>query len=75
MPQIQFEPEHEANGFRFLATRGQIAFLPHRTYVISDTLLEELKGSDIPFQILNPHQSAAETVRRAGNEQREGSEA
>jgi hypothetical protein len=54
MPHIQFDQEHEVKGFYFLATREQIAFLPNRTYVISENLFEQLKKSEIPFRVITP---------------------
>lgn len=57
MPHVQFDQEHEVKGFYFLVTRGQIAFLPNRTYVLSEDLFEQLKKSEIPFRVITPKPS------------------
>lgn len=64
MPHIQFDQEREAKGLYFLATRGQIAFLSNRTYVISENLFELLKKSQIPFQVITPKTSQKAKVSK-----------
>ena len=52
MPIIKFGEENAVRGFYFLSTLGQIACYPNDVYVISETLLRQLKRIEIPYEVI-----------------------
>lgn len=59
MPAITFDKKHVADGFVWIAFRGEVGCLPDDVFVISDELLGKLKRSGIPFTRLSPVQQIA----------------
>jgi hypothetical protein len=71
MPVITFDKQHLDEGFMFLAKRGEVGCLPDDVFVITDTLFELLKQSNVPFTpVENDRSSQRGDVRAEGEKKR-----
>ena len=59
MPAITFDKKHVAEGFVWIAFRGEVGCLPNDTFVIGEELLSKLNRSGIPFTRLSSVQQTA----------------
>jgi hypothetical protein len=70
MPVITFDRQHLDEGFMFLARRGEVGCLPDDVFVITDTLFDQLKQSNIPFTQIEKERASEQGDASASNKRR-----